>query len=65
MKENYTDILRRQMGRAFASNFEVYALNFGSEIGYYDWNISLFPSGPPVMPQYRAWPLPVLSFTIH
>jgi len=53
------------MGRAVASNLEVHVLNFGSEIGYYDWNILWFSSGPPVIPQIKAWSLPVLSLTIH
>jgi len=35
-KELCTDILRRQMGRAFANSFVVHTLLFGSEIGYYD-----------------------------
>jgi len=30
----YSDILKCQIGRAVAGNFEVQVLNFGSEIGY-------------------------------
>jgi hypothetical protein len=42
LKELYTDILGQQMGRAIASDLEGHVLNFGSEIGYYDWNIRGF-----------------------
>jgi len=64
-EELSTDKLRRQMGRVFASNLVVHASNFGSEIGYCDWTISWFSSGPPVIPQRMACSLPVLSLTIH
>jgi hypothetical protein len=54
LKELYTDMLRRQMHRAFTCNLEGHVQIFGSEIGYYDTNISWFSSGPPVIPQIRA-----------